>query len=343
MSEKKPFTRVTVLILAVFFGLPALFAGGNSLKVTTAADNLYLIRGMKWDVCAVFLVTGEGVLVVDSGNGPGEGRMIVEKIKEKTGKPIKYVVITHYHFDHTWGLSEFPKAAEIIAHTNCAKNITNFSEKDRKEVLEEGLPGDIEKLGKKIVKLEQENNPGLKEEKKKLERLKQEIEEVKRTKVVCPTTTFNKKKSIILGGEKVEIIYPGRTHTDGSIIVYFPGKKAVVMGDILFHGYHPFIDERAGSDTANWIVFLKQLSKWNIEKVIPGHGRLTGKEAFKHQVQYLTDLRNLVKEAVKKGLSLEETKKSFKMAGYDHLEWPDMLQDSSIEAVYLELKKSSRR
>jgi len=342
MKEKRGIIQTLLgLTLAILLGASALFAGENPLKVSTVQENLYLITGMQWDVNVTCLVTGEGVLVVDSGNDPAEGRWVVEKIKEKTDKPIKYVVLTHYHFDHSLGLLGFPGDVTVIAHSNCAQNISQFGEKEFKWLIEKDLPGQIEESRQKIEKLKKENNPDVKKEEEALKKLTQTLEELRKKQLICPGITFEKKLTLTMGNEKIEIIYPGPAHTNGNSLIYIPGRKVIIMGDMLFYGYIPYIHWQAGSDTQHWIDCLDKLSSWDIEKVIPGHGEVTDKSAFEQMKLYLVDLRKSVKEAMDKGLSLEEMTKSIKMENYQHLKFYEFVP-SNIEAVYHEMKKTKK-
>lgn len=339
MKEKKGIIQTLFsLTLAILWGASVLIAGENPLKVSTVQDDLYLITGMQWDVNVIFLVTGEGVMVVDAGNDPEEGRWVVEKIKEKTRKPIKYVVLTHYHFDHTLGLLGFPKDVTIIAHVNCRKNISQFGEAQFKWFTETNLPGQIKTLGQKIEKLKKENSPEVKKEEKELKKLEKQLEYLKKSKLIYPGITYDDKLTLTIGKEKIEIIYPGHAHTNGNSLIYIPSRKVMIMGDMLFYGYIPYIDWQAGSNTKHWIAWMEKLSQWDIEKVIPGHGEVTTKAAFEKKKTYLTDLRKSVKEAVDKGLSLEEMTKSIKMENYKQLKFYEFL-GSNIEAVYQEMNK----
>jgi glyoxylase-like metal-dependent hydrolase (beta-lactamase superfamily II) len=342
MKEKRGIIQTLLgLALAIFLGTSLLVAGGNPLKVSTVQENLYLITGMQWDINVTCLVTGDGVLVVDSGNDPAEGRWLVEKIKEKTDKPIKYVVLTHHHFDHSLGLLGFPKDVTIIAHSNCAQNISKFGETQFKWFLETVLPGQIEESRKKIVKLKKENSPELEKEEKELKKLTQQMEDLKEEKLIYPGITFDKKLTLTMGKEKIEIIYPGPAHTNGDSLVYIPGRKVIIMGDILFYGYLPYVDWRGGSDTRHWITLMEKLSQWDIEKVVPGHGEVTDKSAFEQKKRLLVDLRKSVKEAMDKGLTLEEMNKSIKMENYKHLKFYKFLA-LDIEAVYQEMNNKKK-
>ncbi|MCP4156153.1 MAG: MBL fold metallo-hydrolase [bacterium] len=338
MNLKKCFIyTLTMLMLVTLLGSPSLFAAGNALKVTSVAENLYAIIGIEGNSNLVFLVTGDGVLVVDSSNKPDDAKKRIALIKEKTSKPIKYVILTHYHFDHSGGLSEF-SGAEVIASEACAKNLATIGEEKLKRNIEKSYPDYIEGLRSKIEALKKENSPKLKETEAHLIDVEKQLEELNKTKLVIPTSTFKDKKILTFGKEKIEIIFPGRTHTGGSAIVYFPGKKTIVMGDMFFNNYFPFIDWKAGSDTANWAAFLGKLAAWDFEKAVPGHGLITGKDGIKRMQDYLLALRSSVKEAKQKGLSLDEMKKSIKLEKFAEMGFPFYLP-IGIDAVYHELEK----
>ena len=147
--------------------------------------------------------------------------------------------------------------------------------------------------------------------------------------------------AIRLGGHEIRLIYPGASHTSGNTLVHFVDLKAVHMGDILFYRRHPYIDWKAGSNTENWIATLERVSGWDVEVVIPGHGELTDKSGLTWKIEYLSDLRAEVEEAVEAGKSLEETKRSVKMEKYSGIPWAYML-DAGVEAVYNELTGAER-
>ncbi len=100
---------------------------------------------------------------------------------------------------------------------------------------------------------------------------------------------------------------------------------------------HPYIDGRAGSNTASWFRFLKEVQGWDVKKVIPGHDPLSGKDALQKQGLYLEELRKEVGSAIAKGLSHEETQKAVTMEAYKDLKWTDLLIRNT-RAVYQEMK-----
>jgi len=299
--------------------------------LTEVAPALFAITEAGGNGNVAFLVTDEGVIVVDSGETPAAGRAILARIRLKTDKPVRYIILTHYHGDHTWGLESFPEAAVVIGQENLLRNLKEITTKDMKE-----YPAFLEGLRKDIEKLKKEGSPDLKKVEDRLAANLREYEPVKDAQIVFPGITFTTKLSIHLGGQSVEVIYPGPSHTSGSSVVLFPNQKAVHMGDMLFVGSHPYIDGRAGSNTANWLRFLKEVQGWDVEKVIPGHGPLSGKDALQKQALYLEELRKEIGAAIAKGLSLEDAKKAVTMEAYKGLKWSDLLVPN-VNAVYKEL------
>lgn len=344
MKEKK-FSRplhLHVLISFLILGFSALLAGENPLSVLAVKDNFYRITGLNLNVNVTFLVTPEGVLVIDSGTNPVEGQWIIEKIKEKTAKPIKYVVLTHYHFDHSAGLLGFPKDVTVCAHDQCRRNISQYNEPRRQYLVQEILPAQIKECFLDIETLKKQKSPDVNQKQKEWAYLTRQLEEFKKEKIVCPTITFEQKLTLWMGEEKIEILYPGSTHSNCSVLVYIPGQKIIITGDILFNGFVPYIDWKTGSNTRNWIDCLERLSQWDIDTVIPGHGEPVDKTFFDQQKRFLIDLRAAVQQAIDKKETLEEMKKNIKMSNYNHLDFQPFLTPD-IESVYYELTNEKNK
>ncbi len=102
------------------------------------------------------------------------------------------------------------------------------------------------------------------------------------TTIALPKITFTDRMEIDLGGQTVTLIYPGPSHTDGSILVYPTDKGVLFAGDILFTDYHPNL---VGADIEGWIKVLDLISTLDVTAIIPGHGPVSGKKD-------ITDMRN---------------------------------------------------
>jgi len=305
---------------------------GGGGKVVELAKGLYTIIGWADAGNPAFFVTDAGVVVIDSGDSPAHGRDIVARVKETTDRPIRYLVITHYHNDHTYGIQGFAEDVVVIGSEELAVNIRRFSAEEAK-----GYPATLATIRKKLDDLAKQATPEARKEEERLKGRLQVFEGLADLRILYPEITFDKRLIIHLGGKTIEVIHPGRTHTNCSSLVRIPDLKAVVMGDMLFNDSHPYIDYNAGSDTAHWMDVLREALTWEVDIVLPGHGPVGGKKEIEKQIRYLTDLRKEVDAAIKKGMTLEETKKAVTMEAYKSYDWPEGLP-YDIEAVYREMK-----
>jgi cyclase len=322
-----------ILFLSTFSAIPV----AAEAKAVPVAGNLYLMVGLEGGNVA-FLVTKEGVLVVDSGTSPEEGQAIVAAIAGVTDKPIKYLVLTHYHGDHSFGLQAFPENTVIIGQQNTAENIRRLNEPRLTGFREKQMPELVAAQAGKVAALRKKRGKDLKKEEELLKKIETEFARLKELRFIYPAVTYDSKLRIDLGGETIEVIYSGPAHTNGDSLVYFPALKILHTGDLLFNGLYPYIGAEAGADTANWIVTVKEISAWDVEKFLPGHGPLADKEGLLKQAAYLSDLRDAVQKAITAGQTLEQMKKMPLLPAWKDLGRKEGFPQN-ITAVYNELKK----
>ncbi|OGW73111.1 MAG: MBL fold metallo-hydrolase, partial [Nitrospirae bacterium RIFOXYB2_FULL_43_5] len=227
---------------------------------------------------AGIIIGKDGIVVIDTLISAKEARRFIRDIRAISKKPIKYVINTHYHLDHTFGNSEFAKlGAVIISHINDSNNLKAQGE----------------------TALKNAKNYGLSKE------------DMKGTKIAYPALSFNDRMEIALGDQRIDLIYTGHSHTDGSITVYLPDKKILFSGDILFTGYHPFIGD---GSIGEWVKALDHIMTMNVEKIIPGHGPLSNKKDIQDMKDYLIAFDKKAKELAAKSNDAEyiasEIKKS---------------------------------
>jgi cyclase len=306
------------------------------VKAVVLKENLYCIEGTQGGNVA-FLVTAKGVLVVDSGNSFEASAQIIKAIRKVTPQPIRYVVLTHYHGDHTIGLSVFPETALVIGQHMVDRNIKENNIPKLKKYVERDLPANIEKLLADVEKLKKAKSPELAKVKEELKSAKKELATMKTMKQRLPDLTFIRSLIINLGGETIHLIYPEPAHTNCNILVLFPKQKAVHMGDMFFHEFLPYIDSQNGANTGNWIKQLVKVQSWDVTAVIPGHGPLSDKEGLKKQIAYLTFLRQAVSDELQKGSGLEAMKTGITLpAEYKNWQFQSVFP-RNIEAVYREM------
>jgi glyoxylase-like metal-dependent hydrolase (beta-lactamase superfamily II) len=309
----------------------------DAAKAVPVAADLYAVEGLEGGNVA-FLVTPEGVLVVDSGTSPEAGQLVMDEIATKTDRPVKYLILTHYHGDHTFGLQSFPPSTVIIAQQNTADNMRSLNGPRIQGMLEKRLPEMIAAQKLKVEELRKKKSKNLKQEEGRLREIEARLEELQGFRFVFPAVTFQTKLTVFLGGQEVEVVHFGRGHTDGDAVVSFPGLKVAHMGDLFFNSSLPYIGAEAGADTANWLATLQRVAGWGVETFIPGHGPVSDREGLLRSAAYLADLRRVVQEAVATGQTLEQVKKLPLPAAWKDMRWAESFPQN-LEAVYNELKK----
>ena len=250
--------KLTILGLALGLFLvcqQAAFAAAGLVKISDSVYSYADVKGAKaqnsFGANAGIIIGKDFLVAVDSLMSAREARRFIKYIRKISSKPIKFLVNTHYHLDHTLGNSEFAKlGAVIIAQENDKEN--------------------MEKAGAGMLQYAKQS--GLSEK------------DLKGTRLAYPTLTFKEKVTLFLGNQRVELLYLGPTHTTGNILVYLPKEKVLFTGDILFSDYHPFL---GNADIQGWLKVLDYIQTMDVEKIIPGHGPVSIKKDVADLQAYL--------------------------------------------------------
>lgn len=293
------------------------------IKVT---EGVYTITGFVGNIS--FLVSQDDVILIDAGNKPEGGERILDIIKSVTRKPLKAIVITHYHMDHTSGLASLPKGIPVFAQRNTFYDLKNRESDMQKELVTltqkadslMGFEGTIQNEAIDSIY------------KATLKR----IDEIKQTKIVYPTELIDSSKVLVFGKDTIELTYPGKAHTDGDLIVNFKNRETCVLGDLLFTQCYPYIDPIGNNE--NWAAILKKLAATTTKYFIPGHMQVATADDLLVLAKYHTELRAAVKMMVNQGKKLEEIKKDIKLPGYENFNF-QFFREENIEAVYAQLKQ----
>jgi cyclase len=251
------------------------------------------------------IVTDTEALIVDSSITPAAARAMVEDIKVITDKPVRYVVDSHYHYDHSFGNQIYPPEVQVIGHANTRVRMLG-------PVLEEytylnsvrPVPERVEALKQRAA---QEKDAA---EKAALERQAANalayLQQVKEVKVTPPNLTFADTMTLYRGGREIQIRYLGRGHTDTDVVVFLPKERIVATGDLM----ESILSYMGDSYPEDWIGTLERLKALDFDTVMPGHGVVfKGKTKITAFQQYLRDVIDQVNAARKKGLSPEAAAK----------------------------------
>ena len=289
----------TVLILSfLVFSLPLTFA--DKAKTIKVLKNVYTITsGDGIDSNTTFIITKEGVIVIDTRPTPAEARKVLAEIRKLTALPIVYTINTHYHGDHTFGNQVFKNSKTIIAHKNVHNKLIESGQKHLSLFKTFGLPG---------------------------------IDEVE---ITPPNIIYEKEMEIWLGEYRLQLLYHGKGHTDGDTIIYIDQLRTVITGDLVFNKKIPYT---ADSYIDDWIDSLKYIELLKNETVIPGHGPIGERTTIISMKHYLMNLKELVLAQLKDKKTLKETQEIVepilrkKYKDWKNLDW---IKDN-IERAWLE-------
>jgi cyclase len=237
------------------------------------------------------------VLVVDSCYLPSAAREDIAQIKQWTNKSVRYLVNTHWHFDHTMGngtyWEAFPGLA-IIAHAETAKQIAGYN------------PGWFERFPKRgerlkaILEAGKDNNGKVltegdkKEYAEAIAGIAPVQEEFKTVVDRSPTLSFDSEMRIDLGNREVQIKHLGRGNTAGDAIVYLPKEKIIITGDLVVHPV-PYM---FGGYPSEFAKTLRRMDQFGYEIMVPGHGELLRAEKGRNYTRLLIDLLETVTDRV---------------------------------------------
>jgi cyclase len=224
-----------------------------------------------------FIVTGEGVILIDTPMLPAEARQWLAEIKQRTDEKILYIINTDHHRAHVIGNQYFPTAT-VIAHEHAWKEMKSYGDSFRT----------------RLINMYRERIPEAVEEwKEHLQIIKPEITFIGRT--------------ILYKGDKEMHLIPVGGHTLATSVVYFPNEKLLFTGDAVVTNRPPFLSQ---GNTKQWLGALTYLRKLRYDVLIPGHGELTGKEATENMSEYLRMVRRKVRSAYRAGLPKADTARS---------------------------------
>ena len=262
---------------------------------------------------SIAIIGDDGVLVVDTGMIPSLTRRMIAEIRQKTDKPVRYVVNTHWHWDHNFGNSvyrdEFPNVT-IISTPFTRTSMADFDGKMLDIYRQRGTA-----MGVKLHKMldERKNADGTAmtpEQVDANEALVRDIDhgmpEIQNGRIELPNQTFNDSLTLFLGKREVDVRFLGRANTAGDVVVYVPDAKALMTGDLLVYPI-PF---GTGSYVTDWIVAMKKLDAMDAAVIVPGHGPVEHDRGHLHTITALLEsIDTQVRAAVQAGLSLDETRK----------------------------------
>jgi glyoxylase-like metal-dependent hydrolase (beta-lactamase superfamily II) len=255
----------------------------------------------------VVVVNDADVLIVDSGTSPAAARAFVDDVKKLTDKPIRYVVNTHWHYDHTAGNQIFGPEVQIIATDYLYQMLATTDVLHREPFVTSQvttLSARIDNLNKQIAAEGNEQQKAvLQKDLADAERLRQNNSEIK---VTPPNVHYSTKMVLNRGGREIDLLFLGRGHTGGDTVVYLPKERIVCTGDLM----ESRLAYMGDAFFSEWITTLEELKKLDFAVDLPGHGvPFTNKTLITAYQAYLTDLVNQVTKLKSEGVSPDDAAK----------------------------------
>jgi cyclase len=287
---------------------------GDAFRFNRIADGIYHAVGT--GALAVVgngavIVNDDEVMVVDDHVSPAAAWVLLEEVKRLTPKPVRYVINTHFHFDHAHGNQIFGPDVDIIGHEFTREMLTGGKSLQMplyKGYLE-GLPAQIETMRGRVA-AEQDSAARAKLQ-TQLTVAENNLASQKELRTVPPNVTLTRELTLFRGNREIQIRHLGRGHTAGDVVVYLPRERVVITGDFLTAALSNLSD----SYPDEWVASLDALKKLDFATVLPGHGEaFTDKAKIDYYQAYLRDAWEQVSRLKQQGVSAGEAVKRIDMS-----------------------------
>src|SRR5690606_9187672 len=304
-------------LLAVLCLLPAPLAQAIDMTPVQVAPHSWYVLGKAGMASAAnegfmsnagFVVTDEGEVVLDALGTPVLGEQLIGEIEKITDKPIKLVIISHYHADHYYGLQAFKeRGIEVWAH-QAGEPILNSEDA--------------------IARLEQRRAD-----------LFPFVDE-KTQPTPADRWLDDDGAEIRLGGVTMRVIYVGPTHSPDDVVLHVVEDDLVFAGDLLFRGRVPFVGH---ADTRGWLKALDRLLEIDAKVLVPGHGPVSKNPQADLVMtrDYLRFLRDELGKAVEEMKSFDEAYDDIDWSAWEKL--PAFREANRLNAynVFIQMEQSS--
>jgi glyoxylase-like metal-dependent hydrolase (beta-lactamase superfamily II) len=259
--------------------------------------NLSVLMGSGGNITV--LDSPDGKLLVDAGIAVSKPR-VEAALAGISAAPLKFVINTLYHWDHTDGNAWMNAAgATIVAHENTQKRLTS---------------------GTRVIEWGFTFPPS--------------------PKAALPTIVFQTEKTMAFGGETIVLKHFGPGHTDTDALVYFKKADVLAVGDIWWNGHYPFLDNGAGGNIDGLIRWVNECIKMSTAKtiIVPGHGEVSDRAGLTEFRNMLVAIRGNVARLKREGKTLAQTVAAKPTAAYD-AKYGDFLINPAffIQLVYMDV------
>ncbi len=330
------------LVVLCCLGLvPSIPAGQNAPagELVKLADGIYA-QVVSPDGNAVsnsgIVVLEHFVIVFDTHFTPEAGQVLLARIQSVTPKPVRFVVDSHFHSDHTHGNQSFPNSPNIVGSTNT-----------RRDMLGSDLPSLNRALSAAREQMERARKEiALEPDTKAQEKMRRDstnrqslVDTLSRLKILPPVMTVDDTLSILDGPREIRLISLGTGHTDGDLVLFVPSEKVVFTGDLFFNAAIPNAQDATLLD---WMKALDQLLDLDADRFVPGHGPVGTRVDVKQFLAYFEELKKLVEAALDRGDTIEQVLETPVPDQYSSFRFQNFYKQN-LEKMYKELKDLKAR
>ena len=301
----KPKLRVFVAALIYLASVWVAQAQDLPSNIKKIKEGIYVYVGNNFNSNCGIVVTQEGVVLIDSGHSPTDSRVIFDAVKKITPLPIRFLIDTEPHPDHTTGHFVFSPPTIIIAHEGATESMINR---------EKETPGRIEKLAG--------TSPAMRKA-------------VEGYRFVTPQVEYREKMTLRLGERTFELMYLKGVHSEADTAVWLPAERVLFSASGIvvdqFNILRPFVT------IPDILAASKMMKALKPEVVVPGHGQPGTTKIFDDTEKYYALLIERVGKLAKEGKSLEQIKKEVRMPEYDHWATKERFP-TNVDAAYKVVK-----
>jgi glyoxylase-like metal-dependent hydrolase (beta-lactamase superfamily II) len=272
-------------------------------KRVQIADGVFLFMTPPYgnvglDGNSIAVVSRNGVLVFDTNGTPAAASAVLQEIRKLTDQPVRYVVNSHWHWDHWYGTEIYRQAfpdVQIIAHEKTRQMMMGPALEFNRPGIERDLPGYIASLGKRSPPPED------------LAEARFFLEQKKNVHHTFPNVTFTDRMDLYLGERRIQVLHYERAVTPGDTFLYLPQEKILITGDLLVNP----ISFALSCYPTEWLHTLEKLDALDVSVMVTGHGEpLRDKELLHATMDVFRELLRQGKEAHSKGIPVDEAKKT---------------------------------
>lgn len=296
--------RTVAAVILVCIPLLAMPLGAQDLgpQVRKIRDGIYVYAAKEVDANVTIIETQDGVVMIDTGQTPSDSRAVAGILKKLTNQPVRFIIHTEPHADHTSGDFVFSPPAVVIAHAGATESMRQSN---------------IEGRNKQLMEY-----PGMREA-------------LQGYRMVTPHLEYNQKMTLSLGERTLELIYLKNVHSEADTAIWLPKERilwaAATVGVKRYPNLRPFLtipDILAG---------IKMMRALNPEVVIAGHGAPGTTQIFDEMERFYALLLERVGKMAREGKSLDEIKQELRMPEFG--DWAGKERFStSVDLAYKAVK-----